>query len=271
MNRSSILLVFTFSALLISGFTQAAQHHAVKSAKHASHPLSQHSKPAPSPAASKPFLIAIDAGHGGKDTGAIGYSGVYEKDVVYAISRKLEQLVSKQAGMRAFLVRHGDEFIPLGERSEIARRAGADLFISIHADAHQDDDARGSSVFTLATRKVKSGRIDGDTLQASNQAASTILGEMRKHHNIHCHHVKKARFAVLKSPDIPSMLIETGFMSNPLEEKNLNNQGYQNKLAHWIFNGIRGYVKSNTTSPSYAHRGKTRLLNRQPGTYLASK
>ena len=188
-----------------------------------------------------PIVIAIDAGHGGKDTGAIGYNGTYEKDVAYAIARRLERLVRAEPGMRVVMVRKGDVFIALRQRAEIARGAGADLFISVHADAHSDDEARGSAVFTLSPRRVELGEFGENTLEASELAAGKILGEMRKKQALHYRHVQKARFVVLKSPDMPSMLIETGFVSNPGEERLLTSPAYQEKLARSIFNGIRAY------------------------------
>jgi len=204
----------------------------------------------------KPVVVAIDAGHGGKDTGAIGYNGTYEKDVVYAIARRLEALVRAEPGMRAVMVRNGDVFIALRERAEIARRAGADLFISVHADAHSDDGAKGSAVFTLSPRRVELAGFDEDTLEASDRAAGKILGELRKKQRLHCRHVQKARFAVLKSPDVPSMLIETGFVSNPEEERNLANPLYQDKVARSIFNGIRNYFRAVRPLQGIGLRGK---------------
>jgi len=188
------------------------------------------------------MVIAIDAGHGGKDTGAIGCHGALEKDVVYAIARKLESLVRAEPGLRAVMVRKGDTFIGLKRRAEIARHAGADLFISVHADAHTDDDAKGSAVFILSPRRLEAEGYAENTLEASGLAAGKILGELRKRQYLHYARVQKARFAVLKSPDVPSMLIETGFVSNPEEERHLASPAYQEKVARSIFNGIRAYV-----------------------------
>jgi N-acetylmuramoyl-L-alanine amidase len=196
-----------------------------------------------SPAA-KPHVVAIDAGHGGKDTGAIGARGALEKDVVYAIARKLAGLVREQPGLRAVMVRKGDTFVGLARRAEIARRAGADLFISIHADAHPDDAARGSAVFILSPRRLEAAGYAEDVLEASGLAAGKILGELRKRQHLHYAHVQKARFMVLKSPDVPSMLIETGFVSNPEEEKHLASPAYQERVARAIFNGIRAYFRA---------------------------
>jgi len=208
------------------------------------------------PVAAKPLTIAIDAGHGGKDTGAIGYNGTYEKDVVYAIARRLEGLVRAGPGMRAVMVRRGDVFIPLRRRAEIARRAGADLFISIHADAHADGDAKGSAVFTLLPRKQEAESFGEDTLKVSDRAAGKILGEMRKRQAVHYRHVQKARFAVLKSPDVPSLLIETGFVSNPEEERNLSSPAYQERIARSIFNGVSAYFRMFRPAQAMAVKGK---------------
>ncbi len=193
-------------------------------------------------APAKPFVIAIDAGHGGKDTGAIGYNGTFEKDVVYAIARKLERLVRVEPGMRSVMVRRGDRFIGLRQRAEIARQVGADLFISIHADANTDGDAKGSAVFILSPRRVEYGDLAENALE-SDRAAGKILGELRKRQYLHCRHVQKARFEVLKSPDVPSLLIETGFVTNPEEERQLASPAYQEKVARSIFNGIRAYFR----------------------------
>ncbi len=207
-------------------------------------------------ASAQPFVIAIDAGHGGKDTGAIGYNGTLEKDVVYAIARRLESLVRSEPGMRPLMVRKGDTFIGLARRAEIARDAEADLFISIHADAHTDGEAKGSAVFILSPRRVEYADFAENTLKASGRAAGKILGELRKRQYLHYRHVQKARFAVLKSPDVPSMLIETGFVSNPEEERLLASPPYQEKVARSIFNGIRAYVRAVRSVPDMSIKGK---------------
>lgn len=224
--------------------------------------------------APKEWVIAIDAGHGGKDTGAIGPNGTQEKDVVFAIARKLEAMIRAEPGMKPVMVRKRDEFIELRQRMEIARKARADLFISLHADAYVNGDARGSSVFTLsphgatseaarwlADRENAADLIGGvklrdkdkllasvlldlsqtATLEDSERAASQILNELQKNHHLHHHEVQKAGFAVLKSPDIPSLLIETAFISNPDEERNLCSHRQQETVARSIFYGIRSY------------------------------
>lgn len=207
-------------------------------------------------ASAQPFVIAIDAGHGGKDTGAIGYNGTLEKDVVYAIARRLESLVRAEPGMRPLMVRKGDTFIGLARRAEIARDAGADLFISVHADAHTDDEAKGSAVFILSPRRVEYADFAEHTLKASGRAAGKILGELRKRQYLHYRHVQKARFAVLKSPDVPSMLIETGFVSNPDEERQLASPQYQEKVARSIFNGVRAYFRAVRPVPDMGIKGR---------------
>jgi N-acetylmuramoyl-L-alanine amidase len=205
-----------------------------------------------------PFIVAIDAGHGGKDTGAIGPKGIYEKNVVYAISRQLEQLIDTDANMRPVMVRRGDTFIGLQRRAKIARDAGADLFVSLHADAFHDDGARGSAVYTLLNHGKGHGSNSASTRKASNRAAVKILGELRKQQYLHCRQVKRARYAVLKSPDVPSMLIETGFITNPQEEGKLASHSHQEKLAHSIYNGIRAYAR--TAKPKHANPSRSRAV-----------
>lgn len=207
-----------------------------------------------------PFVVAIDAGHGGKDTGAIGPGGVYEKQVVYAISRRLENLLQKDPDMLPVLVRKGDRFIGLQQRSAIARQAGADLLVSIHADADPHGNAKGSSVFTLMHRG-RHAEPSSATRRASQRAAAKILRELRTQQTLHCRQVKKARFAVLKTPGVPSMLIETGFISNPQEEKKLASPAHQEKLARSIYGGIRAYAKGAGHKP--AHSKKLLLASRQ--------
>lgn len=225
------------------------------------------------PAPGKERVIVIDAGHGGKDTGAVGPNGTYEKDVVLAIARKLERLIRAEPGMRAVMVRNGDQFIDLRERAERARKVKADLFISLHADAYVSNDVKGSSVFTLSEHGASSEaarwladrenaalvggvHLKGKdkilasvlldlsqtaTLEASNRAAAKILGELKKDFHLHHRDVQKAGFAVLKSPDVPSVLVETAFISNPEEERNLRNPKHQDRVARAIFDGVRNY------------------------------
>lgn len=230
-----------------------------------------------------PFVVAIDAGHGGKDTGAIGPNGVLEKDVVFAIARKLQGMINAQPNMRAVLVRKGDEFIELRDRAEIARNAKADLLISLHADAYENGEAKGSSVFTLSRSGASSeaarwlansenasdlvggvklkgrGKLlasvlldlsQNAALEASERAAVRVLRELQKNHHLHQAQVQKAGFVVLKSPDVPSILVETAFISNAEEEKNLVSAQYQTTVARSIFNGIRSYVGQPSAAPA---------------------
>ena len=220
------------------------------------------------------LVIAIDAGHGGKDVGATGRRGTREKTVVLAIARKLADLIKKEPGMRPVLIRDGDYFLGLRQRIDKARKHNADLFISIHADAFRDRRARGSSVFVLSRRGASSemarwiaakenaadlaGGVSLDdkddmltgvlldlsqsaTLAASHEVAANMLSGLKRLGKTHKSTVQRAGFMVLKSPDIPSILVETAFISNPTEENNLRNSKHQAKLAQAMLNGIRDY------------------------------
>ena len=228
------------------------------------------------PTVHRDVIIAIDPGHGGKDPGAIGRGGTYEKDIVLSISKRLKHLIDKEPGMRAFLIRNGDTFIPLRGRIKKASKLNADIFISIHADAAIDRRAKGSSVYVLsqhgatseaarilAQRENASDKIGGvsledkddvlksvlvdlsqtATIDASIDLAEDILSELAKVGNILRRNVEQAGFAVLKSPDIPSVLVETAFISNPAEEKRLKTADHQQKLATAILKGLRKYAK----------------------------
>jgi N-acetylmuramoyl-L-alanine amidase len=218
--------------------------------------------------------VAIDPGHGGADPGAIGPRGTREKDVVLAISRKLADAINREPGMRAVLIRDGDQFIALRQRYEKAREAEADLFLSIHADAIAHGRAAGSSVYMLSTRGASSqaarwladrenasdlvggvtlGGKDntlaavlldlsqGATLQASDQVAGHVLKSLSRFGRVHKQEVQHANFVVLRSPDVPSILIETAFISNAEEEKRLRDAAHQDKLAGAILEGVRNY------------------------------
>jgi N-acetylmuramoyl-L-alanine amidase len=234
-------------------------------------------RPSPAPsAAPRDIVIAIDAGHGGKDPGAVGPSGTREKDVVLAIARHLQQLIDREPGFKAVLIRDGDHFISLHERVNRARRARADLMISIHADAFHDRRARGASVYTLSARGATSEQArllaerenasdliggvkldDKDNLlasvlldlsqtasiEASTDAAGRVLAGLKRVGRVHKPTVEQAGFRVLRAPDIPSMLIETGFISNPEEERNLRSAAYQQRLADAMLVGIRDYFR----------------------------
>lgn len=224
------------------------------------------------------LLVAIDAGHGGEDPGARGRRGTREKEVTLAIARRLKEQVDGTPGMRAVLIRDGDYFIPLVGRVEKARKAHADLFVSIHADAFIKPHARGSSVFALsqggatsasarwlAKKENEADLIGGvnlavqdpylartlldltqtATINDSMKLARHVLDELHDVNTLHRGHVEQAGFAVLKSPDIPSILVETAFISNPEEEKKLKDEDYQDELARAILGGIKRYFATN--------------------------
>ena len=233
-------------------------------------------------------VVVIDPGHGGEDPGATGPGRTREKTVVMSISRKLAEIVDRQPGMRARLTRTGDYYIGLRKRMDIARRYGADLFVSIHADAFRDRRVHGSSVYILSRRGASSeaarwlaeqensadlvGGVSLDdkdellasvlldlsqtaTLSASSEFGTKVLGELRHVGQTHKRHVERAGFVVLKSPDIPSILVETGFISNRQDERRLRDPGHQRALAQAIFNGIQHYFERNAP----------------PGTLLAAR
>ena len=224
----------------------------------------------------KEIVIAIDPGHGGKDPGAIGPKGTREKDVVMKVAKRLKSLIDKEPGMRAILTRSSDKYLRLRQRINIARRHKADMFVSIHADAFTNPNAHGSSVYILSTRGasseaarwlakrenavdlvggVKISHHDEDvasmllglsqdaTLEASMQLANKVLGQLRTVGRVHKPRVERAGFAVLKSPDIPSILVETAFITNPTEESKLRSSRHQKKLAHALMSGIRAYFR----------------------------
>jgi N-acetylmuramoyl-L-alanine amidase len=228
--------------------------------------------------ASRRVTIAIDPGHGGEDPGAVGRRGTYEKHVVLAIARKLKGMVDATPGMRAMLTRDDDYFVPLGQRVQKARRVQADLFISIHADAFRESRARGSSVFALSENGATSaaarwlaqkenaadliGGVDLDrrdpvlarTLLDLSQTAQIsdslkvgryVLDGIATHNTLHKYNVEQAGFAVLKAPDIPSILVETAFISNPDEELKLRSDRHQKKFAESIHDGLSRYFAKN--------------------------
>jgi N-acetylmuramoyl-L-alanine amidase len=219
------------------------------------------------------IVVVIDPGHGGKDSGANGLNGTHEKDVVLAISRALQNLLQKEPGMRAVLTRRGDYYIGLRERLNIARKDKADMFIAIHADAFKNPYSSGSSVFALSARGASSeaarwlaekenyselGGVNLDdktdvlrsvlldlsqtgTISLSLQLGGNLLQELGKISHLHHATVEQARFVVLKSPDIPSVLVETGFISNEDEEDRLGDPIYQQQVAQALLKGIRRY------------------------------
>jgi N-acetylmuramoyl-L-alanine amidase len=222
--------------------------------------------------------VMIDPGHGGEDPGAIGKAGTYEKTVTLAIGKKLKALIDQQPNMRAVLTRDDDFFVPLGERVVKARKVNADLFMSIHADAFVKPDARGSSVFALseggatstAAKWLAKTQNDSDliggvrldvkdpylahtlfdltqtaTINDSLKFGKAMLGSVGEVNQLHRGVVEQASFAVLKAPDIPSILVETAFISNPEEEKRLTDDSYQVKMASALLDGIKHYLSKN--------------------------
>ncbi|WP_269751401.1 N-acetylmuramoyl-L-alanine amidase [Denitrificimonas caeni] len=257
-------------------------------------------QPASAPAASLPsklsrlpasskrdVVIAIDAGHGGEDPGAIGPGGIREKNVVLMIAKELQRQINAEKGFRAELVRTGDYFIPLRRRTEIARKKGADLFVSIHADAAPRAAAFGASVFALSDSGATSetarwladsenrsdliggaGNVKLDdkdamlagvlldlsmtaSLSSSLDVGQKVLSNMGRITPLHKKRVEQAGFMVLKSPDMPSILVETGFISNPGESKKLANRSHQQTLARSIHSGIRQFFQQNPPPGSY--------------------
>ncbi len=225
-------------------------------------------------AGQRKLVVAIDAGHGGKDPGAHGPSGLREKDVTLAIAKELARHINADPGMKAVLIRDDDSFVVLQNRYQKARSAQADLFISIHADAAQNSAASGASVFVLSTRGASSQAarwladqenaadlvggvaLDGKdhnlasvlldlsqsaTMRASDDVAGQVLASLKNVGKAHKKTIERANFVVLRSPDVPSMLVETGFITNPGEEKNLGDPDYRRRLASAIAGGVRDY------------------------------
>jgi len=232
-------------------------------------------------------IVAIDPGHGGEDPGALGPNRTREKDVVLAISRELKKAIDAKPGMQAVLVRDGDYYLPHRDRYEMARKHRADLFVSIHADAFTKSSVTGSSVFVLSSRGASSefarrmadsenssdlvGGVtlsDKDemlasvlldlsqsaTMEASNLVAGTVFNSMRSVGKTHKNTVEHANFMVLKSPDVPSILVETAFISNPAEEQRLRDPAWQKKIAGAIASGVQDYF----------------YLSPPPGTWIAA-
>jgi N-acetylmuramoyl-L-alanine amidase len=222
-------------------------------------------------------VVAIDAGHGGKDQGAHGPGGTLEKSVTLAVARNLAAEINRQPGMKAVLTRDGDYFIPLAQRYRIARENNADLFVSIHADSFTSDDARGSSVWVLSPRgktstaarwladgqnradliggitlddkddglaKVLLDLQQGWAMQASDMVAGNVLKALGQLGPTHRGYVERANFVVLRSPDVPSILVETAFISNPAEERKLRDPAHQKQLAEAVMGGVKNYFES---------------------------
>ncbi|MBF8708148.1 N-acetylmuramoyl-L-alanine amidase [Pseudomonas putida] len=241
----------------------------------------------PVPNGKRDIVVAIDAGHGGEDPGASGSRGQHEKDIVLQIAKELQRQINSEKGFRAELTRTGDYFIPLRKRTEIARKKGADLFISIHADAAPSRAAFGASVFALSDRGATSetarwladtenrsdliggaGNVSLDdkdrmlagvlldlsmtaTLSSSLNVGQKVLGNMGRITSLHKQRVEQAGFMVLKSPDIPSILVETGFISNNNEAAKLATASHQQALARSIHTGVRQYFQQNPPPGTY--------------------
>jgi N-acetylmuramoyl-L-alanine amidase len=250
---------------LVIDLQRSGSLHAVKTASEAYHP-------------GRDVVVAIDPGHGGHDPGAIGRGKTREKDVALQISRTLAARINREPGMKAVLVRSGDYYVDHRERMAIARRSKADLFISVHADAVDDRRANGASVYALslkgasdeaarqlAERENASVRVGGVTLEdkdevlasvlldlsqsaslsASLDVGSKVIGQLARIGKVHRRTVQQAGFLVLKSPDMPSILVETAFISNPSEEKRLRDTRHQGQLADAILAGVRAYFYAN--------------------------
>jgi N-acetylmuramoyl-L-alanine amidase len=232
-------------------------------------------KPVTSEPPRSKFIVVIDPGHGGKDPGAVGSNGTREKDVVLEVARKLKTRINQEKGMKAVLTRDSDSFIPLRQRMEFAHQQKADLFISVHADANPNARVNGSSVYILSETGASSEaahllaesensyelRFGEHRLQDTNtrlasvlldlsqsammerslDLAKGVLSELSKVNNPLRRRVESARFVVLRSPEIPSMLVETAFISNPTEERRLRTAEYQQKLAAAMFKGVKRY------------------------------
>lgn len=261
-----------------SGVTSSGVPYTVATGKPT---VSESSEPAAAPtprvamqAGMRPLIVAIDPGHGGQDSGAIGQDGTYEKNVVLAIARELAKQINATPGMKAYLTRDSDVFIPLPMRARKARAANADIFVSIHADAAENRNARGSSVYVLSLKGASSQRarwladkenasdlIGGVPLQkvdntlssvlldlaqsghmrASEDAANHVLDGLKRVGNNHKPNIERANFSVLRTSDMPAMLVETAFISNPEEERRLKDPAYQRKVASAVLDGVNTY------------------------------
>lgn len=250
------------------------------------------------PAQHGSFVVVIDPGHGGHDPGAVGKKGTREKDVVLAVSRKLKARIDAAPGMRAIMTRNNDTFVPLRTRIDIARNNNADLFVSVHADANHSSSIRGSSVYILSEKgasseaakllaqsensayevKVGDVRLAGnnakvasilldlsqnETMDRSLELAKSTLKELSRVSNPLRSKVESAGFVVLKAPDIPSVLVETAFISNPQEENRLRTAAYQQKLADAMFRGVRKFQIAH--APATVQRGATQRASAPSG------
>lgn len=292
------------SANIEALLTDAAPTPAVPANSRADIPAS-----APAKGQARPILIAVDAGHGGADSGALGPKNMREKDVTLAIARELVRIINAQPGYSARLTRSGDYFVELQKRRDLARDMKADLFISVHADSFTDSSAYGASVFALSRKGATSemarflaqrendsdliGRVGGVSLEdkdpqlagvlvdlsmtatvnSSLQVGSKVLSSIASLAPLHATHVEQAGFVVLKSPDVPSILVETGFISNAAEAKKLASPDYRERMAQAIFKGVRQYFAQHpVASPVVAQAAETSAvstINRRASAPLA--
>ncbi len=261
-------------------------------------------KKADAQALKRDILVMVDPGHGGEDPGALGPRGVREKDVVLAISRELQHLLKNEQGFGARLTRTGDYFVRLRQRTKIARDHNADLFVSIHADAFKSPAANGVSVFALSKRGATSetarwlaakenssdliggvGSVSLDdkddvlagvlldlsmtaSMKASLNVGTQVLNSMGRVSKLHKRRVEQAGFVVLKSPDIPSILVETGFISNPVEANRLNTKKYQRKIARSIYRGLQKYFTEEPPPGTLMAWKKQQKLTEQGMTHV---
>ncbi|WNO08176.1 N-acetylmuramoyl-L-alanine amidase [Teredinibacter sp. KSP-S5-2] len=259
------------------------------------------------PTGKRDIIIAIDAGHGGEDPGAIGPRKIYEKDVVFKISKELKAIIDAEPGYTAKLIRTGDYYIPLRTRRNKAREMRADLFVSVHADAFKNPKAKGASVFALSRRGATSetarflaqkeneadliGGVGGvsledkddilagvlvdlsmtATLASSLDVGDRVLKNMGSTTKLHKHRVEQAGFAVLKSPDVPSILVETGFISNPDEARKLNTHSHRQKLAKSIFSGIQSHFSLQPPAGTYIAWQKENGQQNIPVSYVVAR
>jgi N-acetylmuramoyl-L-alanine amidase len=267
------------AAVASSPADDAALGREIERAQRAVQPPASGQPPRPSAAAVRRLItVAIDAGHGGEDPGASGRRGTHEKAVTLAVAKRLASLVGADSKMRVLLTREGDYFVALAERVQKAQQVHADLFVSIHADAWVRSDARGSTVFALSehgassaaaaalarhenesdliggvnlakydprVRSVALELLTSEQISQSLRFGGAVLHELEHVNRLHRAQVEQAGFAVLKAPDIPSILVETAFISNPDEELRLRDEAYQRQLAQAIFNGIQRYFERN--------------------------
>ena len=281
-NASAVTASTSSPALAAAANTRAPSSQTTSSTTAMASPEPRNVAPKPVSSGNGMLIVAVDAGHGGKDPGAIGPGGTHEKNVTLAVARELARLINRQPGMKAIMTRDGDYFVDLDRRSEIARQKKANLLISIHADSVDNASARGASVWILSSKRVDremnklleqqdkhtellggAGKVIAES-EPNPYLAQTILDlswdnsrsegysigevvlqQIGRVARLHKSKPVHASLAVLKAPDIPSLLIETGFISNHLEERQLASATYQRDLARAIFRGVQGYYADN--------------------------